>query len=219
MAGSGIYQSELGIKAVIKRCFDLAVVLITIPLWLPLIAIVALLVRLRLGAPVFFRQKRPGKDRRIFEIIKFRSMTSARDSSGELLPDACRLTSFGKGLRSSSLDELPEIWNVLKGEMSLVGPRPLLVQYLGRYSARQARRHDVLPGITGLAQVNGRNELSWEQKLELDVCYVETQNIFLDLKILWLSVRTVLYRTGVNAHGSATMPEFNPNSKSQGGSK
>lgn len=194
----------------LKRGFDLLVVLAAAPFWLPVLAVVALLVRLKLGAPVFFRQKRPGQGARIFEMIKFRTMTDARDTAGHLLPDAVRLTPFGKFLRSTSLDELPELLNVLRGEMSLVGPRPLLVQYLPRYSPRQARRHEVRPGITGLAQVKGRNALSWDEKFEWDVRYVEQQSLWLDLRILGLTVKTVLVREGISAQGDVTMPEFNP---------
>lgn len=194
----------------LKRGFDLLVVIAAAPFWLPVLAVVALLVRLKLGSPVFFRQKRPGQGARIFEMIKFRTMTDARDTAGHLLPDAVRLTPFGKFLRSTSLDELPELLNVLRGEMSLVGPRPLLVQYLPRYSPRQARRHEVRPGITGLAQVKGRNALSWDEKFEWDVRYVEQQSLWLDLRILGLTVKTVLVREGISAQGDVTMPEFNP---------
>jgi sugar transferase EpsL len=195
---------------VLKRVFDLLAVLLAAPVWFPVLAIVAFFVRFKLGSPVFFRQKRPGKDARIFEMIKFRTMTDARDISGKLLPDAQRLTPFGRWLRGASLDELPELLNVLRGDMSLVGPRPLLVQYLERYSPRQARRHEVRPGITGLAQVMGRNALSWEEKFEWDVRYVETQSLWLDLKILALTVKTVFVREGISAAGDATMPEFKP---------
>jgi sugar transferase EpsL len=191
-----------------KRLFDLLVVVVCAPLWVPILALTALLVRVKLGAPVFFRQKRPGRGAVIFEMVKFRSMTDARDAQGRLLPDAVRLTPFGKFLRSTSLDELPELWNVLRGDMSLVGPRPLLVQYLARYTPRQARRHEVRPGITGLAQVKGRNALSWEEKFEWDVRYVETQSLRLDLTILFLTVKTVFFRTGISAAGDASMPEF-----------
>ena len=194
----------------IKRAFDLVLVLVTAPLWLSLLAVVAVLVRIKLGSPVFFRQKRPGRGAQIFDMIKFRTMTDTRDAAGQLLPDAVRLTPFGKFLRATSLDELPELLNVLRGDMSLVGPRPLLVQYLPRYSPRQARRHEVRPGITGLAQVKGRNALSWEEKFEWDVCYVEQQSLWLDLVILFLTVKTVLVREGISAQGDATMPEFNP---------
>jgi sugar transferase EpsL len=193
-----------------KRTFDLLVVILTSPLWLPVIFITALLVRVKLGSPVFFRQKRPGLRGEIFEIVKFRTMLDARDAKGVLLPDADRLTPFGRMLRATSLDELPELWNVLRGDMSLVGPRPLMVQYLERYSPRQARRHDVKPGITGLAQVKGRNALSWNEKFEWDVRYVETQSFWLDLKILAGTVRMVLFREGISASGDATMPEFKP---------
>jgi len=201
----------------IKRGFDLIVVLMAAPLWVLVLAIVALLVRIKLGSPVFFRQKRPGKGAQIFEMIKFRTMTDARDAGGQLLPDAVRLTSFGKFLRSTSLDELPELLNVLRGDMILVGPRPLLVHYLSRYSPRQARRHDVRPGITGLAQVKGRNALSWDEKFAWDVRYVETRSLWLDLKILLLTVKTVFVREGISAQGDATMPEFNPSSTPQPG--
>ncbi len=195
-----------------KRLFDFFVVAVAAPLWLPLLAVVALWVRIKLGSPVFFRQKRPGKNAQIFEMIKFRTMTDARDAGGQLLPDAVRLTRFGKFMRSASLDELPELLNVLRGDMSLVGPRPLMVQYLPRYTAQQARRHEVTPGITGLAQVKGRNALSWEEKFAWDVRYVETWSLWLDLKILLLTVKTVFVREGISAQGDATMPEFNPSS-------
>lgn len=199
----------------LKRLFDLFVVVTAAPLWLPILAIVAALVRLKLGAPVFFRQKRPGLNARIFEMIKFRTMTDARDESGKLLPDAERLTAFGKWLRSTSLDELPELFNVLRGDMSLVGPRPLLVQYLELYTSRQARRHEVRPGITGLTQVKGRNALSWDEKFEWDVRYVETQSFWLDLKILALTAKTVFVREGIAAAGDATMPEFRGSSSAR----
>lgn len=191
-----------------KRVFDFFLVTFSAPLWLPVLGTAAILVRFKLGSPVFFRQRRPGLHGRIFEMVKFRTMTDQRDARGELLPDAVRLTPFGKFLRATSLDELPELWNVLRGDMSLVGPRPLLVQYLDRYSPRQARRHDVRPGLTGLAQVMGRNALSWEEKFEWDVRYVETQSLWLDLKILFLTVKAVFGRTGISAAGEATMPEF-----------
>src|SRR5438093_1069204 len=162
-----------------KRVLDLVLVLLTTWLWLPLLCVVALLVRIKLGAPVFFRQQRPGKDTRLFELIKFRTMTDARDERRNLLPDSDRLTSFGRWLRATSLDELPELLNVLQGDMSLVGPRPLLAQYLERYSPEQARRHEVRPGLTGWAQVNGRNALSWEEKFQLDVWYVNHGSVWL----------------------------------------
>jgi len=192
----------------IKRLFDLVVLLLTAPLWLTALGAVAVSVRLNLGRPVLFRQPRPGRHGRVFELVKFRTMTDARDPHGTLLPDAQRLTRFGRWLRSTSLDELPEVLNVLRGEMSLVGPRPLLVQYLDRYSPEQARRHEVLPGLTGWVQVKGRNALSWEEKFRLDVWYVDHHSLWLDLRILVLTVWQVLRRHGVSAPGDATMPEF-----------
>lgn len=194
----------------LKRLFDLAVVLLAAPFWIPVLAVLAVLVRLKLGSPVLFRQDRPGRGGRIFQLVKFRTMTDARDASGALLPDAVRLTPFGRWLRSSSLDELPELWNVLVGEMSLVGPRPLLVRYLERYTPEQRRRHDVPPGITGWAQVNGRNAISWEQKFALDVWYVDNRSLLLDVQILFSTVTQVFRRQGISAAGEATMPEFNP---------
>ena len=194
----------------LKRVFDLVAVIATAPLWLPVLAVVAALVRCKLGSPVFFRQRRPGHRERLFELIKFRTMTDARDAAGTLLPDSVRLTSFGRWLRATSLDELPELLNVLRGEMSLVGPRPLLVEYLPRYSPEQHRRHEVLPGLTGWCQVNGRNALSWEQKFVLDVWYVDHCSFPLDLRILWRTVFQVLLRRGISAPGDATMPEFKP---------
>ncbi len=191
-----------------KRAFDLVLVLASAWAWVPLLVLVAVLVRLKLGSPVFFRQDRPGLGGRVFRMIKFRSMTDGRDEKGELLPDAVRLVPFGRWLRATSLDELPELLNVLRGEMSLVGPRPLLVRYLGRYSPEQARRHEVPPGITGWAQVNGRNAISWEEKLRLDVWYVDNQSFWLDCRILWLTLRKVICRDGISAAGDATMPEF-----------
>ncbi|HEY1791823.1 MAG TPA: sugar transferase [Opitutaceae bacterium] len=194
----------------LKRSVDLGLVILTAPLWVPLMMAVAVLVRVNLGQPVFFRQRRPGFKGRIFELVKFRTMRNDRDPGGRLLPDAERLTGFGRWLRATSLDELPEIWNVLRGEMSLVGPRPLLIEYLGRYSARQSRRHDVRPGLTGLAQVMGRNSLTWDEKFEWDVRYVETRSFWLDLLILGRTVKAVIFREGISASGEATMPEFDP---------
>ena len=165
-------------------------------------------VRRKLGSPVFFCQTRPGLNGKPFKMVKFRTMTDARGPDGQLLPDADRLTSFGRFLRASSLDELPELWNVLKGDMSLVGPRPLLVEYLPLYSPEQARRHEMRPGITGWAQVNGRNALSWDDKFKLDVWYVDHRSMWLDIKILWLTVRKVLVREGISAAGEATMTRF-----------
>ena len=192
----------------IKRAFDVLLSAILLVAGSPLILALAVLVRLRLGSPVLFRQIRPGLHGRPFEMVKFRTMTDARDKSGALLPDADRLTPFGQFLRSSSLDELPEIWNVFKGEMSFVGPRPLLMDYLPLYSSEQARRHEVRPGITGWAQVNGRNTLSWEDKFRLDVEYVERQSMWLDLCILMQTALKVVKRDGISADGDATMPRF-----------
>ncbi|MFN3597237.1 MAG: sugar transferase [Rubricoccaceae bacterium] len=191
-----------------KRLFDIVCAALGLLVLAPVLGAVALAVRVKLGSPVLFRQTRPGLSGRPFEMVKFRTMTDARDAQGRLLPDAERLTAFGRFLRSTSLDELPELWNVLRGEMSLVGPRPLLMQYLERYSPEQARRHEVRPGITGWAQVNGRNALSWEEKFALDVWYVDHQSFALDLRILWMTVRKVLAREGISAESSATMPEF-----------
>lgn len=171
-------------------------------------AILGLLVRLKLGSPVLFRQTRPGVNAQPFAMIKFRTMTNQRGINGELMPDAMRLTKFGKFLRLSSLDELPELWNVLKGEMSIVGPRPLLMEYLPLYTKEQARRHEVRPGITGWAQVNGRNAISWEEKFKLDVWYVDNKTIWLDIRILWLTILKVLKCEGVSAQGEATMSKF-----------
>ena len=192
----------------LKRLFDLLLVLVSAPLWLPLLLFLALLVRLKLGASILFRQKRPGLNGEIFEMIKFRTMTSARDASGALLPDSERLPLFGAWLRSTSLDEIPELLNVLKGDMSLVGPRPLLVQYLPRYNPRQRRRHEVRPGLTGWAQINGRNAISWEEKFELDVWYVENRSLILDIKILYKTLTVLIKRTGISASDTVTMLEF-----------
>lgn len=195
-----------------KRLFDLTVTVIGLSLVWPLVLLLALLVRRKLGSPVFFRQQRPGLQGRPFMMYKFRTMTDARDANGELLPDAVRLTSFGRFLRSSSLDELPELINVLKGEMSLVGPRPLLMEYLPLYSPEQARRHEVKPGITGWAQVNGRNSIGWEEKFKLDVWYVDNQTLWIDLKILWMTFSKVFRREGISQDGHATMPYFSGSS-------
>ncbi|MBC7617811.1 MAG: sugar transferase [Candidatus Saccharibacteria bacterium] len=191
-----------------KRLFDLLVAsLALLLLCVPLLFLIWQ-VRRKLGSPVFFRQARPGLHGRPFEMIKFRTMTDARGPDGQLLPDAVRLTAFGRFLRATSLDELPELWNVLKGDMSLVGPRPLLMEYLPLYSPEQTRRHGVRPGITGWAQVNGRNALSWEEKFKLDVWYVNNRSLWLDIKILWLTVCKVLVREGISADGEATMSKF-----------
>lgn len=191
-----------------KRFFDLATSAFALLLLaLPLMVLTGLVHR-KLGHPAFFRQVRPGVHGKPFEMIKFRTMTDQRGPDGVLLPDAERVTSFGHFLRSSSLDELPELWNVLKGDMSLVGPRPLLMEYLPLYSPEQARRHEVRPGITGWAQINGRNALSWEEKFALDVWYVDNRSLWLDIKILWLTVKKVLVREGISAAGETTMPRF-----------
>lgn len=194
-----------------KRVFDVILAaLALLLLGLPLLCLIWL-VRNKLGKPVFFRQTRPGLHGEPFEMIKFRTMTDERGLNGLLLPDSVRLTSFGRFLRSSSLDELPELWNVLKGDMSLVGPRPLLMDYIPLYTFEQARRHEVRPGITGWAQVNGRNAISWEDKFKLDVWYVDNCGLWLDIKILLLTVRKVLLRDGISAPGDATMPVFKGN--------
>lgn len=195
-------------KRVIKRCFDAVLSLACIIILSPAILIIYILVRLKLGSPAIFRQERPGKHGKIFTMYKFRSMTDARGESGEPLPDEVRLTGFGKLLRKTSLDELPELFNILKGDMSFVGPRPLLVRYLDRYTPEQARRHEVKPGLTGWAQVNGRNAISWEEKFNLDVWYVDHWNLWLDLKILFLTVIKVFRREGISSDDHATMEEF-----------
>jgi sugar transferase EpsL len=192
----------------IKRAFDLC---LTIPAFLilsPILFFIALCVRLSMGKPVFFIHKRPGKGGEYFSLYKFRTMNYRRDADGCLLPDSERLTRVGMLLRATSLDELPELWNVIKGDMSLVGPRPLLVRYLDRYTPEQARRHEVKPGLTGWAQVNGRNALSWEVKFKLDVWYVDNVNLWLDIKIIFMTIFQVIRREGIRAKGHATMPEF-----------
>jgi len=192
----------------VKRLFDFtAASLGLIVLTLPMLVLIWQ-IRRKLGSPVFFRQTRPGRHGQSFEMVKFRTMTDAHGPDGALLPDAERITPFGRFLRETSLDELPELWNVLKGDMSLVGPRPLLVEYLPLYTSEQARRHEVRPGVTGWAQVNGRNAISWEEKFELDVWYVDHQSVWLDIKILWLTVKKVLVRDGISATGEATMSKF-----------
>ena len=191
-----------------KRFFDFLLSLIAIILLSPVFLIVALLVRTKLGSPILFCQERPGKDEKIFKMYKFRSMSDERDENGQLMPDEVRLTSFGKKLRSTSLDELPELFNILKGDMSIVGPRPLLVKYLPLYSAEQRKRHDVRPGLTGWAQANGRNAISWEEKFKYDVEYTEKYSFFMDLKIIFLTVRSVLRHEGISSESAATMEEF-----------
>lgn len=191
-----------------KRALDVAGAAIGLVVLSPLFAAVFVLVRRNLGAPAIFSQKRPGLRGEVFTILKFRTMTGECSAQGELLTDAERLTPFGRQLRATSLDELPELWNVLKGDMSLVGPRPLLVRYLKRYSPEQARRHEVRPGLTGWAQIHGRNEQSWEERLRMDVWYVDHRSLWLDLKILAATVRLVIRREGVAEHGEATRAEF-----------
>ena len=191
-----------------KRVLDLLLVILTAPVSLPAACALALLIRLKLGSPVLFTHVRPGRHGRPFTMIKFRTMSDARDARGEPLPDADRLSRFGRALRATSLDELPELWNVLTGDMSLVGPRPLLMEYLPLYSPEQARRHAVRPGITGWAQVNGRNAIGWEEKFALDVWYVDNHSLLLDGKILWRTLVNVLRRHGISADGEATMPKF-----------
>jgi sugar transferase EpsL len=199
-----------------KRAFDCLASLLALAALSPLILLVAGLVRIKLGSPVFFAQLRPGLKGRPFRIWKFRTMTDGRDGSGNLLPDSDRLTGFGRWLRASSLDELPELWNVLRGDMSLVGPRPLLTQYLERYSPEEARRHEVRPGLTGWAQINGRNATTWEERLRLDVWYVDHGNFLFDLRILCKTVTKVLRKEGINSPDVATMPEFYPPSLHSG---
>lgn len=192
----------------VKRFFDIVSSLIAIIILALPMMILAILIRVKLGGPVLFKQERPGKNGKIFTLIKFRTMTNQCDENGELLPDEVRLTKFGVFLRSTSLDELPELFNILKGDMSVIGPRPLLVQYLPRYNEHQAQRHLVSPGLTGWAQVNGRNAISWEQKFDYDVEYVENMNLFLDIKIIFMTVINVIKKDGISSETSATMEEF-----------
>lgn len=192
----------------IKRLLDIVISLCGIIVLSPVYLILGILVKKKLGTPIIFRQERPGKNEKIFHLYKFRSMTDEKDADGNLLPDEVRLTSFGKKLRSTSLDELPELFNILKGDMSLIGPRPLLVRYLPRYNEFQRHRHDVRPGLTGLAQVNGRNAITWEKKFEYDVEYVRKLSFALDVRIFMDTVRAVLKREGISSETSATMEEF-----------
>ena len=194
-----------------KKIFDLLLIFLSLPLTLPIYLLTMLLVLTQLNFPILFRQPRTGLNGKIFNIYKFRTMTDDCDKDGILLPDALRLNKFGKFLRSTSLDELPSLWNVLKSDMSLVGPRPLLLEYLPLYSTQQARRHEVKPGITGWAQVNGRNAITWGEKFDLDVWYVDNQSIWLDIKILWLTVKKVIMRDGINQVGQSTMEKFKGN--------
>ncbi|CEG28640.1 sugar transferase [Bacillus sp. B-jedd] len=196
-----------------KRLVDLVLSILGLILLFPLMLLTAVLIRIKLGSPILFKQERPGLNGEIFQLYKFRTMTDERDSQGRLLPDHERLTSFGKMVRRFSLDEFPQLINVIKGEMSLIGPRPLLPEYLSLYSEEQAKRHLVKPGITGWAQVNGRNALTWEEKFELDVWYVENQSFYLDLKILFLTMKKVLISEGISSQSHVTMPDFQGNSK------
>ena len=195
----------------IKKIFDLLLIFLSLPLTLPIYLLTMLLALTQLNFPILFRQPRTGLNGKIFNIYKFRTMTNECDKDGILLPDEARLTKFGKFLRSTSLDELPSLWNVLKSDMSLVGPRPLLLEYLPLYSTQQARRHEVKPGITGWAQINGRNAITWSEKFDLDVWYVDNQSIWLDIKILWLTVKKVIMRDGINQVGQSTMESFKGN--------
>lgn len=195
-------------RNILKRLLDITGAAVLLLVLAPVLLVIAILVAANLGYPVLFRQVRAGRNGKSFTILKFRTMRAAHDAAGRSLPDEERLSRFGKVLRSSSLDELPELFNVLYGDMSLVGPRPLIVAYLERYTPEQARRHEVRPGITGLAQVNGRNTLDWDERFMLDVRYVDSVSFLLDAKILWLTLLTVLRRDGINAEGHATMPEF-----------
>ena len=201
-------QNKSIYRALGKRLFDLALSVPALVILLPVLAVLALLVRITLASPVLFRQLRPGFQGKPFELYKFRTMNNKCDQDGKLLPDAERLTKFGRLLRSTSIDELPELFNVLKGDMSLVGPRPLLMQYLERYTPEQARRHEVKPGITGWAQVNGRNAITWEEKFKLDVWYVDNQSFWLDVKIIFMTIWKIFKREGINKEGQATMDEF-----------
>lgn len=200
---------EVEIKGVsLKRGLDLIASCFALVLFSPILLLLSVVIRVKLGSPIVFRQKRPGKDGSIFTLVKFRTMTDARGSNAALLSDSERLSFFGKWLRSTSLDELPELWNVLRGDMSIVGPRPLLVEYLPLYSLKQGRRHEVRPGLTGLAQVMGRNNISWEEKFDLDVWYVDNRSLRLDCAIIFWTFKAVLKRDGISADGSATMPPF-----------
>jgi sugar transferase EpsL len=192
----------------IKRIFDISLAVILIVVLLPLIVSIAVLVRILIGKPVLFRQRRPGRHGKPFLLYKFRTMTEERDAEGHLLPDEVRLTKFGRLLRKFSFDELPQLLNVIKGDLSLVGPRPLLMEYMPLYTSEQARRHEVKPGITGWAQVNGRNAISWEEKFKLDLWYVDNRSFWLDLKILWLTLVKVMKREGISQEGRVTADKF-----------
>jgi sugar transferase EpsL len=196
-----------------KRVFDLFLVLLSLPLILPILLLLAVLILIQFNFPILYKQSRLGLNTKIFTIYKFRTMTNERDKDGILLSDEVRLTKFGKFLRFTSLDELPNLWNVLKGEMSLVGPRPLLVQYLKLYTIKQARRHEVKPGITGWAQVNGRNLITWEEKFDLDVWYIDNQSFWLDIKIIFITLKNILLLKGISPKNTLTMPPFKQTKK------
>jgi sugar transferase EpsL len=202
-------------KNSVKRLFDLAATVPSVIILTPIFILIGFFVRMKIGSPVLFRQERPGLYGKPFTIYKFRTMTDERDGNGNLLPDGERLTRLGRFLRKTSIDELPEFFNVIKGEMSIVGPRPLLMQYLDRYTPEQARRHEVKPGITGWAQVNGRNAISWEDKFKLDVWYVDNWSLWLDVKIIFMTILKILRREDINQPGQATAEEFIPHAKSQ----
>ncbi|WP_039438100.1 sugar transferase [Vibrio navarrensis] len=193
---------------VLKRASDFILALLACAFFLPIIVIVAILIRIKLGSPILFHQERPGLHGKVFKMYKFRTMTDAKDLHGHLLPNEQRMTKFGNALRATSLDELPGLFNVIKGDMSLVGPRPLLVEYLPLYTEEQARRHEVRPGITGWAQVNGRNAISWEEKFKFDVWYVDNQSFWLDIKVLLLTIKKVIVKDGINNSDNVTMPRF-----------
>ncbi len=195
-------------EKVIKRAFDIIIAFIALAVLSPVLLVTAVLVRTKLGSPVIFCQERPGKNEKVFKLYKFRTMTDERDENGELLPDEVRLTPFGQKMRALSLDELPELWNILKGDMSFVGPRPLLVRYLPLYTEEQPRRHDVTPGLTGWAQAHGRNLVSWDEKFAYDVWYSENMSLKVDIQVILLTVKAVLRREGISGEGSATMEEF-----------
>ena len=201
-------MKQAGLPLLAKKAMDRAIALAAITVTAPVVAVAAVAVRASMGGPVFFRQERPGYGGKPFHIVKMRTMTQERDAAGQLLPDARRLTKLGRFLRASSIDELPQLWNVLRGDLSLVGPRPLLMKYLPLYDARQRRRHDVLPGITGWAQIHGRNALTWEQKFDLDVWYVDHWSPLLDLRILAGTLGSVVRRQGISSEGHVTMPDF-----------
>jgi lipopolysaccharide/colanic/teichoic acid biosynthesis glycosyltransferase len=198
-------------KSFLKRSIEFVITLFGILILLPIYLLVIPFIYINIGSPIFFKQSRPGINGKVFNIYKFRTMTNIRDDNGILLPDKKRLTKFGKFLRSTSLDEIPSLWSVLRGDMSLVGPRPLLVEYLPLYSKKQARRHEIKPGITGWAQVNGRNALSWDKKFEMDVWYVDNQSFLLDIKILWLTIKKVIQRDGISHNNHVSMNKFKGN--------